>query len=85
MAIPILSVKDMNVSFGSTKAVDNVSFDLEKGKVLGVVGESGSGKSMTALSIMGLLPSAKNLKFSGTIEYFNSNKTVDLVNISEKN
>ena len=84
MVAPLLSIKNMNVSFGSTKAVDNVSFDLEKGKVLGIVGESGSGKSMTALSIMGLLPYAKNLNFSGIIEYSNSSKKIDLANISEK-
>ena len=55
----ILSVDRLNVSFntrGTTiKAVNNLSFSLQKNEVLGIVGESGSGKSQTALSLMGLL------------------------------
>ncbi len=57
--IPVLSVQDLHTSFftdnGEVKAVNGISFDLYKGKVLGVVGESGSGKSVTAYSIMQIL------------------------------
>ncbi|MEZ4775061.1 MAG: ABC transporter ATP-binding protein [Bacteroidia bacterium] len=56
----ILEVKNLSTEFrtreGTVSAVKNVNFHLEKGKTLGIVGESGSGKSVTALSIMKLLP-----------------------------
>ena len=56
----VLEVRDLVTYFflrrGVVKAVDGVSFDLKRGEVLGLVGESGCGKSLTALSIMRLLP-----------------------------
>lgn len=52
----LLSVADLGVSIGAVAPLDGVAFDLNKGEVLGLVGESGSGKSLTALSILGLLP-----------------------------
>ena len=58
----LLEVKDLRTSFftdaGEVRAVNGISFNLEKGKVLGIVGESGSGKSVTAYSIMQILASA---------------------------
>ncbi|HTY70633.1 MAG TPA: ABC transporter ATP-binding protein [Alphaproteobacteria bacterium] len=60
MAVPLLDIRDLRTRFatdeGEFDAVDGVSLSLEAGRTLGVVGESGCGKSMTALSIMGLVP-----------------------------
>ncbi len=56
----VLDVRDLHTYFflrrGVVKAVDGVSFSLRRGEVLGLVGESGCGKSLTALSVMRLLP-----------------------------
>lgn len=52
----VLSVADLEVSFGPTRILRGVDFDLEAGQTLGVVGESGCGKSMTGFAIMGMLP-----------------------------
>jgi len=58
--MPILDIQNLKTYFhtrtGTTKAVDDVSFSLEKGEILGIVGESGSGKSVTCYSLLGLLP-----------------------------
>ena len=60
MSAPLLSVRDLSVTFTQggkvTTAVDRVSFDIGKGETVALVGESGSGKSVTALSVLKLLP-----------------------------
>ncbi|MVX63245.1 ATP-binding cassette domain-containing protein [Clostridium chromiireducens] len=79
----ILMVKNLSVSFsddnGKIIAVDDVSFTLEKGKILGIIGESGCGKSTLALSIMQLLPGKISKIERGAI-LFNKN---DLVKFKE--
>ena len=77
MAEKILEVKNLVVEFntdnGPIRAVNGVSFDVYKGKTLGIVGESGSGKSVSALSIMGLIPTPPGKIAEGTIEYLGTN------------
>jgi peptide/nickel transport system ATP-binding protein/oligopeptide transport system ATP-binding protein len=56
----LLELRGLTTAFqtgqGEISAIEDVSFDLDAGEILGIVGESGSGKSVTALTIMGLLP-----------------------------
>jgi dipeptide transport system ATP-binding protein len=64
----LLQLENLSVTFGKFKAVDNISYKVEEGEVLGIVGESGSGKSVSSLSIMGLIDfpgkvEAKELSF----------------------
>ena len=73
----LLEIKNLSIGFRNSsgydyKVVKNISFTLKKGEILGIVGESGSGKSVTALSILGLLPYPKafhdresSIKFNG--------------------
>jgi len=69
----LLEVSDLRTYFktreGDVKAVDGVSFDVETGTTLGIVGESGCGKSVTALSIMGLIPKPPARIVSGSIVF----------------
>ncbi len=83
MAELLLKVNDLNVRFatedGIVRAVDGVSFELERGKVLGIVGESGSGKSVTAMTVMGLTRGV-NARFEGEVLY----KGTDLLKVSDR-
>ena len=59
MTTPLLQVKNLRIEFptrrGTLTAVDDISFDIAPGEVLGVVGESGAGKSLTGAAVIGLL------------------------------
>ena len=67
----ILELKNLRTyfqtSYGTVKAVDGVSYHVKRGETLGVVGESGSGKSVTALSIMRLIPSPPGYIVGGEV------------------
>jgi microcin C transport system ATP-binding protein len=84
MTEPLLAVRDLSVTFHSsgrtTLAVDRVSFDIGKGETVALVGESGSGKSVTALSILKLLPYPAARHPSGEILF----KGRDLLPLSER-
>ncbi|HLU66856.1 MAG TPA: ABC transporter ATP-binding protein, partial [Kofleriaceae bacterium] len=73
----LLEVKDLVTEFrtehGTVRAVDRVSFEVPPGKTLGVVGESGCGKSVTALSIMRLIPNPPGRIAGGSIRYRGTN------------
>lgn len=79
----LLSIKNLCVDFksdgGMVRAVNDVSFDIPKGKTVGLVGESGSGKSVTSLAIMGLIPNPPGKVSQGSIEF----EGVDLLSLSD--
>ncbi len=73
MSEALLTVKDLKTYFytsgGISKAVDGVSFQINRGEIMGIVGESGSGKSVTSSSIIRLLPSGTGKIVSGSIDF----------------
>ena len=82
MSTPLVQVRDLKTYFkteaGIVKAVNGVDFDIQTGEVLGLVGESGSGKSVTALSILRLIPDPPGKIAGGSILY----KGRDLLKLS---
>jgi peptide/nickel transport system ATP-binding protein len=85
--VKVLEINNLSLSFntnqGSNCVLKDVSFFLEQGKTLGIVGESGSGKSITALSILKLLPKNAILN-SGEILFNDGDTKVDLLTQEEK-
>src|SRR3954470_4868557 len=83
-AVPLLRVRDLVTSFrtdqGVLRAVDEVSFEVPEGATLGIVGESGCGKSVTALSVLRLIPYPQGVIESGSIEL----RGKDLLGLSER-
>jgi oligopeptide transport system ATP-binding protein len=70
---PLLEISDLAVAFGTeqgeVEALSGVSFSIEEGESFGVVGESGSGKSLTALSVLGLIPDPPGRVTRGEIRF----------------
>ncbi len=86
--MPLVELRDLKTHFytedGVVKAVDGVSFAIEPERTLGVVGESGCGKSVTALSIMGLVPMPPGKITGGKILFHRNGKPVDLTALNPK-
>ena len=84
-APPILRVEDLSIGFGGREVVHGIGFEIAAGQTLGLVGESGSGKSVTALSVLRLLPAQASV--SGRILFSascNMATTVDLLALPER-
>ncbi len=85
---PLLEINNLSIDFlsesGNTRAVDGVSLRLGRGETLGIVGESGSGKSVTALSVMRLLPAPPAHIRTGQILYYADQTPVDLLQLPDK-
>ena len=84
-AAPLLEVQGLTVRFGPAEAVSKIDLLLAPGQTLAIVGESGSGKSVTALSIMGLIPFADGQIAEGAIRFrTGTDGVIDLATLSEQ-
>ncbi len=88
MAEPLLEIRNLVTEFSSDgkmlKAVNDVSFTINRGETVGIVGESGSGKSVTSLSVMRLIPNPPGKITGGEIIYHGKNGPVNLLQLSDK-
>jgi len=86
--LPLVELRDLKTYFytedGIVKAVDGVSFAIERERTLGVVGESGCGKSVTGLSIMGLVPMPPGRIAGGQVLFHRNGHPVDLTSLNPK-
>jgi oligopeptide/dipeptide ABC transporter ATP-binding protein len=86
--LPLVEVKGLKTYFytsdGVIRAVDGVDFTIEPEKTLGIVGESGCGKSVTALSILGLIPRPPGRIEAGEILFYRNKQMVDLTKLKPK-
>jgi len=89
MNYPLLQIKDLSVDFvtesGTTAAVKNISFEINRSETVAIVGESGSGKTVTSLSVLQLLPSPPAKYTSGKILFSERNgQQINLLHLKEK-
>ena len=86
--MPILEIKNLKTHFfterGIVRAVDDVSFSVDRGEALGIVGESGCGKSVTAMSILRLIPEPPGRIVEGSILLESEKGKIDLARIPER-
>ena len=85
---PLLQINNLQVDFiteiGTTTAVKNISLEVNRGEILAIVGESGSGKSVTALSVLQLLPTPPANYPCGEILFTSGNDTINLLTQTER-
>jgi peptide/nickel transport system ATP-binding protein len=88
LPLPLLQINNLSVDFvtdsGTTSALKNISFEIDRGETVAIVGESGSGKTVTSLSVLQLLPSPPAKYKAGEILFSENETAIDLLKINEK-
>lgn len=79
----ILAVKNLSIGFGGTEVVSDISFEVERGKILALVGESGCGKSLSCLALTRLVPSPP-ASFSGSVKFMRGGREYSMLNLRER-